>query len=273
MITIDTITGRHFQLTNFPDGQCHVDLRNVKEGESARVVTRLRNAQDLVVLMMIANALDNAEMEKTELNISYLFGGRYDRSMRFADSVDLKVAAQMINMCGFKRVTIFDAHSDVALQLIERSKNINNQLLVRMYEQGNALLICPDAGAAKKLDDYSLWNPRIRDSVYCIKSRNLEDGAIKLKVLEPERCADQNCVIIDDICDGGATFLAIASQIKPKHLTLIVSHGIFSKGVEKLLEKYNQIITSDSFQHQNDQKDMRVWRPFAGENRFMSKFK
>lgn len=54
-------------------------------------------------------------------------------------------------------------------------------------------------------------------------------------------------MIIDDICDGGATFLAIAGQVKPAHLTLIVTHGIFSKGLDALAEKFDSIITSDSY--------------------------
>ena len=29
-------------------------------------------------------------------------------------------------------------------------------------------------------------------------------------------CKDKNCLIIDDLCDGGGTFLGIRSQIQPK---------------------------------------------------------
>ena len=54
-------------------------------------------------------------------------------------------------------------------------------------------------------------------------------------------------MIIDDICDGGATFLAIAEQIKPKHMTLIVTHGVFSKGFAVLEKKFDEIIVSDSY--------------------------
>jgi ribose-phosphate pyrophosphokinase len=123
---------------------------------------------------------------------------------------------------------------------------VSNRFLVEKYDQKEAVLICPDAGAAKKIKHYFEWNPNIVEVIYCIKSRDLSNGKITLKVLEPEKCKDRNCVIIDDICDGGGTFLAIANQIEAEHLTLIVTHGIFSKGVEILEEKFDEIITTNS---------------------------
>jgi len=119
--------------------------------------------------------------------------------------------------------------------------------MVEKYAQPDGLLICPDAGAAKKVGKYFEWNKNLKDIVYCSKNRDLSTGNLTLEVLESQECAGRNCVIIDDICDGGATFLAIANQIKPKHLTLIVTHGIFSKGFAALEEKFNEIIVSDSF--------------------------
>jgi ribose-phosphate pyrophosphokinase len=141
---------------------------------------------------------------------------------------------------------LYDVHSDVATALIRNSVNVDNRVLVEIYTKENAILICPDAGAAKKIKHYFDWNSNIVDVVYCIKSRDLSNGKITLKVLEPERCEGRNCVIIDDICDGGGTFLAIANQINAAHLTLMVTHGIFSKGVEVLEEKFDEIIVTNS---------------------------
>ena len=119
--------------------------------------------------------------------------------------------------------------------------------MVEQYKLQNAVLICPDAGAAKKTGEYIAWNSNLTEIVYCKKSRDLATGKISLELQEPGKCFNRNCVIIDDICDGGATFLAIASQIKPAHLTLIVTHGIFSKGFAALTDQFDEIITSDSF--------------------------
>ena len=144
-------------------------------------------------------------------------------------------------------MVLFDPHSEVAALLINNAFVINNKIMVEQYLLDNAVLICPDAGAAKKTGEYALWNSKLADIVYCNKKRNLANGRLELEVLNPELCNNRNCVIIDDICDGGATFLAIAGQVKPAHLTLIVTHGIFSKGLDALAEKFDSIITSDSY--------------------------
>jgi ribose-phosphate pyrophosphokinase len=147
----------------------------------------------------------------------------------------------------FGKVILFDVHSDVSTMLINNCINIFNEQLVKTYSKENAVLICPDAGASKKMGKYFDWNHHITDIVYCNKSRDLSNGAITLKVLEPEKCTNRNCIIIDDICDGGGTFMAIASQIEAAHLTLTITHGIFSKGFTALEEQFDEIIVSDSY--------------------------
>lgn len=247
METINLDKGLNCNIVTYPDGQPHVRVWGVQAGDEVRVVCALRNGQDLLKLLELSNALNGVFVQKKELVIPYLLGARSDRRMMSGDSVDLKVIADMINYCEFERVSLFDVHSDVATLLIHNSINHDNSRLVGKYDKPGAVLICPDAGAAKKIDRYLEWNKNLLDVVYCIKKRDLSNGEITLKVLEPEKCAMRNCVIIDDICDGGATFVKIAEQIKPAHLTLIVSHGIFSKSTGWLLNYFDHIITSDSY--------------------------
>jgi ribose-phosphate pyrophosphokinase len=142
---------------------------------------------------------------------------------------------------------LFDIHNEATTLLIKNSINTSNRKLVEAYDKENAIVISPDAGSAKKVHLYSEYNDKIKEVVNCVKHRDLSNGNITLKVLEPERCKDRNCVIIDDLCDGGRTFLAIAEQIEPKHLTLIVTHGIFSYGTKQLEEKFDEIIISNSY--------------------------
>ena len=245
IINLNTTEG--IQFTLFPDNQPHVNIQGVKDGDDVKVICSITDSVKMMQLLQTANALDNLFAKKKILVIPYLMAARFDRLMQYGDSIDLKVVANLINSCGFERVFLFDVHSDVATMLINNAVNITNQQLVEQYKEPDALLICPDAGAAKKIGKYFDWNKNLKDIVYCSKNRDLATGKLTLEVLEPELCANRNCVIIDDICDGGATFLAIAEKIKPKHLTLIVTHGIFSKGFAALEEKFNEIIVSDSY--------------------------
>jgi len=199
--------------------------------------------------LQISNSLDNLFAKKKNLHIPYLMGARFDRLMQHGDSVDLKVIADLVNYCKFEKVYLYDVHSDVSTMLINNSVNITNEFLVKKYSKENSILICPDAGAVKKVGKYFQCNENIKDIVYCNKSRDLSNGNLTLKVLEPEKCKNRNCVIIDDLCDGGGTFLGIASQINPAYLTLIVTHGVFSKGTKLFEGVFNEVIVSDSYCH------------------------
>jgi ribose-phosphate pyrophosphokinase len=235
------------QITIFPDSQPHVNIQDVAEGEEVKVICSLTDTSKLLQLLETANALDNLFAKKKILVLPYLMAARYDRLMVPGDSVDLKVIADLVNMCGFEKVYLYDVHSEAAFLLIKNAVAITNEVLVKTYNRPDAVLICPDAGASKKVGKYFGWNSHIKDIVYCSKNRELATGKLTLEILEPQECTNRNCVIIDDLCDGGGTFLAIAEKIKPAHLTLIVTHGIFSKGFAALEKHFQHIIVSDSY--------------------------
>lgn len=246
MKTIHLNTGENVKITILPDGQPHVNLLNIEEGDEVKVICSITDTSKLLQLLETANALENIFAKKKVLVVPYLMAARYDRLMQPGDSIDLKVVADLINLCGFEKVFLYDVHSEVSQLLIKNAVSITNEALVKAYDKPDAVLICPDAGAGKKTGKYFGWNSNIKEIVYCSKHRDLATGKISLQVLEPEQCRNKNCVIIDDICDGGGTFLAIAEKIQPAHLTLIVTHGIFSKGFDALQKYFQQIIVSDS---------------------------
>jgi ribose-phosphate pyrophosphokinase len=247
MKLIDLNDGVNVSALLFPDQQPHVRVTGIEEGDQVRVIVSLTSSVKLLQLLQVSNALDHLFAKKKELIIPYLMAARYDRLMQQGDSLDLEVVANLINNCGFDKVILFDPHSEASGLLIRHSVSLTNRAMVEQYQERDAIVICPDAGAAKKTGAYLGWNTHLKEIVYCNKSRDLSTGAIKLEVLNADHCAGRNCVIIDDICDGGATFLAIAAQVQPTHMTLIVSHGIFSKGFSELEKRFQQIIVSDSF--------------------------
>lgn len=227
----------------YPDGQRSINI-TTSPGLNRRTYLIWNGTMEELLLM--TNAIESMGLIKDTLVIPYLMGARYDRMMQFGDAFYLKVMANVINSCGFNTVLLLDPHSDVAPALINNNRVYGNGGLVRTYSIPNSVLICPDAGAAKKINKYMEINPNITDVVHCVKYRDPKSGYINLRVLEPGKCLNRPCVIIDDICDGGGTFAAIADQIKPEHLSLIVTHGLFTKGSEPLA-KFNTIITTDSF--------------------------
>jgi len=256
VININQQQGIKFLL--YPDNQPHVNIQDINEGEEVKVICSITDSLTMMHLLQCSNALDNLFAKKRVLAIPYLMAARFDRLMQHGDSIDLKVVSDLINSCGFEKVYLFDVHSDTSTMLIKNAVNVSNQRLVSEYTKEDAILICPDAGAVKKVGKYFDWNKNISNVVYCNKSRDLSNGNLTLNVLTPEKCEGRNCVIIDDLCDGGGTFLGIASQIKPKHLTLIVTHGIFSKGTRLFEGIFDEIIVSNSYCHSYESKIIKT---------------
>jgi len=238
-----TIKDLSYKLFKFPDGQPHVQVE--KDQDNVYFIEcSIKSPEDLFNLCQVLDAVDGG----TKLvQINYLMGARYDRIMKEGDSFDLRVVAKILNAFEPLGVNILDPHSEVSTNLINKAKAIYNLSLYEAIEVSNGVLIVPDKGASKKTEMYQYFTKGITDVVYCDKVRDIEgDGRITLVVNNPELCEGRECVIIDDICDGGGTFISIANQIKPSKLSLCVTHGIFSKGLE-VLSMFDKIYCTDSF--------------------------
>src|SRR6185437_4694479 len=146
----------------FPDGQPHIKI-NVQQAAALdkkaplRIFTRLNNANDLLLALLVKNTLDYLEFGHVELHVSYLLAARMDRVMLDGEPFSLKVVAAMLNQGQFKKVLIFDPHSEVSTALIDRSYAVSNHFFVRyvlndysgIHQGETPCLVSPDAGALK----------------------------------------------------------------------------------------------------------------------------
>jgi ribose-phosphate pyrophosphokinase len=164
----------------------------------------------------------------------------------------LKVFARLINGLGVHEVQVFDPHSDVAPALIDRCRVLGNGDAATAYIRATLsdrsfVLIAPDAGAYKKTE--RLASALGVPVVVATKYRSVIDGSLAA----PDVLGDVQgrvCVIVDDICDGGGTFLNLAEALTnagAAECHLFVSHGIFSKGFEALRARFASIGTTDAF--------------------------
>ena len=82
------------------------------------------------------------------------------------------------------------------------------------------------------------------------KVRDIVSGNIVRTELPTMDLTDiEHIIIIDDICDGGRTFIELAKEIKKqtdKPIYLIVTHGIFSAGLEQLTDVIDGIFSTNS---------------------------
>lgn len=237
----------------FSGGEPHIKINpNFDISHSIDVTIRLNSFNDLGFLCLAVDALKRLNANLGNLFIPYFPAARQDRVMVEGEALSVKVYAEIINALGFKNVTVFDPHSEVTSAVLRNSVVITNHNFIKsvIAKTGSDLmLISPDGGALKKIYKVSEFLGGI-EVIECSKSRDVKTGQLEGFKVYCEDLKGKDCLIVDDICDGGGTFIGLAIILKSKNagnLYLAVSHGIFSKGLDELGQHFKYIFTTNSF--------------------------
>lgn len=191
-------------------------------------------------LAQVKRLLDHAGVESS-LNMPFLPYGRQDKQLLNDQCGALRVFAEMLNLLGFNKVFALDPHSHEAVKLIQNlqvqwpNTTINNSI-----DLCHPDLICfPDVGAKMRYSD--LFSSRI-PTITFTKHRDPLTGQILKMSSETEdqyKMIGKNILIIDDICDGGGTFVRAAKILNmcgANQIYLCTTHGIYSKGLAAMKE-------------------------------------
>jgi ribose-phosphate pyrophosphokinase len=254
-----------FTVSKFPDGQQSITLdmvdADLPNKITVSIASRFNSFLDLELIIVANQALrEFSYVENVKLNVPYFLGARSDRKFEAGTSNYLKtVICPIINAQQFSRVTVLDPHSDVLEACLNNYHKHNNHRLVKDAltaidnkndAQERICLVSPDAGAYKKIFDVAK-EFGINRIITANKVRDIKTGnIIRTEVPTLDQHADLKYVIVDDICDGGRTFIELAKAMKESRPTakiyLIVTHGIFSAGYEQLGEYFETIYTTNS---------------------------
>ena len=233
----------------FSGGEVHIKLEG--KAEEVMISARLNDSNDVMKLLLAADALRRNGSKHISVLIPYLPYARQDRVMVGGEPLSIKVMCNLINSCGFDKVYIFDVHSEVSLALLDNYELITNSSLAKkvLHDRKDYLLVSPDAGALKKIYKLAEALQYTSDIILCNKVRDVSNGKIKQITVDQDDLGGKDCFIIDDICDGGATFIGVAKELKQRNagkVSLIVSHGIMSHGETELAQWIDHIYTTDS---------------------------
>jgi len=253
------VCGKSVELESwtFPGGERNVRINDTTWPTEVRGVASItciyRCSDDLVDLVLLVNAVRHTWPGIIiDLDIPYFPFARQDRVMTPGEANALQAIAQVINMLDFRYVLCLDPHSDVLAALFPAGKLICNQqweawqtLGTLVAENTSAALVSPDAGAAKKI--YKLAAKLGWPVVEASKRRDPATGNILATTIDNTvQLNDYDTIfVVDDICDGGRTFIELAKALRDSGYTgklhLCVSHGIFSKGIEVVNEHFDSI--------------------------------
>ena len=258
----------NFKVNRFPDGQQSVTLEvdmahlTAKQADCVKIYSRLNNFRDLELIICATAALRNTGIQKIALYVPYFMGARSDRRFTEGDANYLKqVICPIVNAQKFDAVIVLDPHSDVLEACLDNFEKIDNHAVVkyaltdidnRNDAQDRIVLVSPDAGAYKKIFDVA-QKFGIHKIITATKVRDIKTGKIlHTEIPTLDQHEDLKYVIIDDICDGGRTFIELAKAIHDSRPTakvyLVVTHGIFSAGYTELGKHIEKMYTTNSYQ-------------------------
>lgn len=234
------VNGLAVNTTMFPDNTSQVwKLPLDSYNHHVSIVWKYSYESEVMQLAQLKALLDTKGLT-TDLDIHYLPYARQDKKIDNNATFALEVFANILNGMKFDKIAIQDPHSNVSLALINNSYAYYpyNQLR-KVWQDTKADYVCyPDKGAVSKYGNLYEY-----PSIYAWKERNQSTGEITncgVIMDSPDaELKNKRILIVDDICDGGRTFIELAKLLYAggaKEVNLFVTHGLFTKGLRPLKE-------------------------------------
>lgn len=241
----------------FPGKEVGVKLNIGNIDTNYKCVVHVLNpsSEELFIFFNLVNALKwlGVKKENIEVYLPYVPYGRQDRVCHDGESHALSVFAQTLKANAYwDTLIIDDPHSSATQAYLKSDKYelaVCSQDIAAYDLPKFDYLIAPDEGASKKLKLHKQVAEDTTIPIWMTKTRI--DGVVNHNPLAPDIIVGSACVV-DDICDGGATFLSIGASLRLNQprmtsLNLYVTHGLFSKGTDKLLSLFDNIYTAHNF--------------------------
>ena len=247
------------KVLKFAGGEMHVTVQTDVPADAIALTAHLPNADATLALLMATDALRRAYPDAPiDLRLPYVPYARQDRVANPGESLSAKVFCDLINAQRYRRVVVQDPHSDVTQALLDRVviddplPALRRVVACVLQDNTRLALVAPDAGARKRV--LKLASQLDLPVVFADKVRDTRTGAITRTEVQGDLpgCA---LLVVDDICDGGRTFNELAQALQTRQhanavrnpLYLYVTHGIFSKGLDTLLDSYTTVFTRNNW--------------------------
>jgi ribose-phosphate pyrophosphokinase len=232
-----------------------------------KLLARIHSSDELLALI---HYLDAVQGQVEELLIPYLPYARQDRVAAPGDPLAIAVLARLLCSSGVRTFASLDVHSPAAERAFSTvGASLRNlpatpwlQRFVEHCERSpdqELWFVAPDKGArtrTRALAEALSSAQRPIGLIHGEKVRDPHTGALAGFRIDPQESPptlerDALVVVVDDICDGGGTFLGLAAALRKSYgeheLNLWTTHGIYSKGLDELAAHYQRIGCTDSF--------------------------
>lgn len=243
------------------------DVATVEASDSVMIRANLCDSDATMTLFMLIGALSELDGPRDIcLDIPYLPFSRQDRVVYPGECFALQSFWKLLfallenGFSGWEVITL-DAHSHVSETIIDQlgwwTEGYRNIPPGRILEGFPGLadygaVVAPDKGAAERAANVITEAVPGAAFIQMGKERDPNTGYLSIFKIETDISQFDKSLpllIVDDICDGGRTFIGAEKALRDAGwsgvISLYVSHGIFSAGCEKLSETFKEVIVGN----------------------------
>jgi ribose-phosphate pyrophosphokinase len=251
----------------FPGGERHIQILNNRPYKDGLIITqRVNSTEDFFEILLANDAARRMGYKHIELIIPYFPAARQDRVCNVGEPLTVKVFADLINACGFEKVSILCPHSEVTPALLNNVKVLDIEVdlikqIVKENSDGHVFnIVSPDAGAAKRvgkiaqeLANSDTWHRY--DLITCGKVRDVKDGSLKAFTVQEDDLNGAPTIIIDDVNCKAGTFIGLGKKLKERNcgrLLLFTTHSDCVEGIQNASGFFDHVYTTNSKKNWED---------------------
>jgi ribose-phosphate pyrophosphokinase len=259
------VNGQIVESQKFPNNETKVkDFGFFKNGEINDVELKFESDADFMKLLFVKREIDNAADKiapRADLFIHYMPYSRMDRKIE-GDIYTLQHVTRFISNLGFNRICVMEPHSAKTMELFKSfgccvrdiypTKKWVGEIMQEQNFTPNDHVVYPDKGARARYADM-ITGGGANGIITFDKTRDPQSGKIKgIDIATGVVNKHSKCIIHDDLCSKGGTFLGAADKLKTAgadNVSLLVAHcedTIFDGELLKPTSPIDKIYTSDS---------------------------
>lgn len=255
----------------YPDGSFQFRVTNLPPMTADDLPTVLLKStlpQAIMAAAQVVDALSNireSQAYPVRLVIQTVPDQRGDKQGKDGACLSARVTARMLGSVTNGDIVVHDVHSSQTLQWLQESVrgSLYHVDALECFKRSGLVVgsepkvVQVDAGARRRVRQ---WADAYDADIICMDKARDADGKIighkftddPMSLLTTLR-RDHEVWVIDDLCDGGATFISVATALRSEFpdwrgkLHLYVTHGLFSKGRTELLSHYDSVTALFSY--------------------------
>ncbi|MFH0794174.1 MAG: ribose-phosphate pyrophosphokinase [bacterium] len=244
---------------HFSDGETWVKIHENVRGSDAYVIQSTYSPvnDNIMELLLIADALRRASAERINAVIPYFGYARQDRKEQGRVSLSAKVVANLIVTSGVDRVITLDLHSgqiqgffDIPVDHLYASPMLVEH--VKKMGLDNYIVVSPDVGNVKRARAYAT---RLGTTLAVVDKRRPAPNVSEVVNIIGD-VKGKNVFLFDDLIDTAGTLCNAAEALIEKGATDVYAcgtHPVFSGSAKERLEEspIRKIIVTDTIPQTN----------------------